>query len=166
MPKVNCKICGNIFYVKPSHQKLGWGKYCSISCRSKSQIKGKLKKCSSCSKNILRSPAQQKNSKSGKFFCTKACQTKWRNSLFIGEKHSNWINGNSSYRNLMIRNKTKRQCVLCKTIDIRILSVHHIDHDRSNNKISNLTWLCLNCHYLVHHHSKLDEMVKKGKFEV
>jgi 5-methylcytosine-specific restriction endonuclease McrA len=33
-----------------------------------------------------------------------------------------------------------------------ILEVHHIDKNRKNNELSNLTVLCPNCHSLVHRH--------------
>lgn len=32
----------------------------------------------------------------------------------------------------------------------KILGVHHIDHDRNNNALSNLAVLCANCHSLAH----------------
>lgn len=75
MPQVNCKICEKEFYIKPSHQIRGWGKYCSIKCRSNAQLLGKAVLCSTCNKEIYRSPKLLVRSKSGKFFCSKSCQT-------------------------------------------------------------------------------------------
>lgn len=155
MPKVNCKICDSEFYVKPSHFKKGWGKYCSVNCRHKSQFKGNMVKCSHCDKETYKSLASQKRSKSGKFFCNKKCQTIWRNKvLYTGENHSNWKSGIRTYRNILKRSKTKEECNICKTDDKRILVVHHIDKNRNNNKLENLVCLCHNCHYLVHHHNE------------
>jgi predicted HNH restriction endonuclease len=31
-----------------------------------------------------------------------------------------------------------------------VLAVHHVDQNRTNNKVTNLAWLCHNCHHLVH----------------
>lgn len=157
----NCQICSKSLVVKPSHAKLGWGKYCSISCRTKSQLRGKQVPCYLCGRSIYRSLRMIQRSKSGNHFCSKSCQTLWRNSLYSGENHVNWINGISAYRKLLQRSGRKEFCQLCGITEKRILSAHHIDHKRSNNKVENLTWLCFNCHYLVHHDSELDLKVRK-----
>lgn len=160
MPIIQCKICRELFYVKPSHVKKGWGKYCSISCRSKSQLNGKNLKCFVCNKTIYRTKTSIKKSKSNKFFCSKKCQTKWRNSIFIEDKHSNWTSGVSSYKHILKRH-IKPKCVLCGTNDNRVLICHHVDHNRYNNKINNLTWLCCNCHQIVHKDALVDDRIKK-----
>lgn len=164
MPNVKCLVCTTEFYIKPSHQKRGWGKYCSIACRTKSQFKGKYTNCFICDKKIYRSPRDFKNSDSGNFFCSKSCQTIWRNKiLFIGENHSNWKDGKSVYRRILKATGKEQLCTLCKIDDTRVLVVHHRDKDRKNNTIANLIWLCHNCHYLVHHDTseqkRLDNMV-------
>ncbi len=156
-----CKKCGKEFLVKPSQLKYGWGKYCSRQCTHKSQIKGEFFKCFICNKELYKSPAKQRHSKSHKFFCSKSCQIIWRNSFFSGDKHANWNGGSTTYRNILKNSNKKQMCILCKNDNINVLSAHHIDHNRKNNKISNLTWLCLNCHYLVHHNQDLDNKIKK-----
>ena len=50
----------------------------------------------------------------------------------------------------MKRSHTPKVCTLCQITDVRVMAVHHIDEDRTNNKIENLVWLCHNCHHLVH----------------
>lgn len=41
----HCEMCGKAMTVRPYILKLGWGKYCSLSCRAKSNIKkGKLRR--------------------------------------------------------------------------------------------------------------------------
>ena len=57
--------------------------------------------------------------------------------------------------------KTGRRCICkrCGLDDKRVLAVHHIDQNHFNNKPENLTWLCQNCHFLVHH-----DKVEKQKF--
>ena len=52
----------------------------------------------------------------------------------------------------------KVYCSLCGSIDN--LLIHHIDHDRKNNDISNLIVLCKKCHQ--EHHTKRDP--KTGKY--
>lgn len=163
MPKTTCIICNKLFYAKPSHIKKGWGKYCCIECRTKGQFTGKNIKCFICNKEVYKQLKEIRKSKSGKHFCGKSCQTIWRNKyLFSGKNHTNWINGESSYREVLKRAGITRICSLCHTTDFRILVVHHKDKNRKNNSIENLMWLCHNCHYLVHHFgnekSKIDKM--------
>jgi hypothetical protein len=151
---VICSNCEVQFYAKPSWLKNDFGKYCSRSCAHQAQKKGQLFACSTCQKQVYKSLKDQARSKSGKFFCSKSCQTVWRNArLYIGENHANWTGGESSYRQGMLASKRPLVCARCSTDDKRILAVHHKDKDRLNNRFSNLIWLCHNCHYLVHHFS-------------
>lgn len=150
MPYKQCSICSKDFYVKPSHLKLGYGKFCSKECKNKAQRKGHLIICDICGQESWKQPKALKNSKSGKFFCSKTCQTKWRNKYYSGELHANWCGGESTYQKIMAENKIKPFCRMCKEKDKRVLIIHHKDCNRKNNVISNLIWLCRNCHYLVH----------------
>jgi len=150
MPQVKCKICDKEFYVKPSHQKLGYGKYCSRNCQRKGQVKGKYVLCEFCGKEIWRIPRDIKRSKSNKFFCSKSCQTKWRNKLFSGNKHANWKGGEYTYHRIMREHNIRAICSRCGIDDKKVLVIHHKDHNRKNNNIDNLVWLCRNCHYLTH----------------
>ena len=161
MPITDCLICRTEFYIKPSHQKKGWGKYCSSSCRAKAQLNGKYVFCYICNKQIYRSQKDLRSSNSGKFFCGKSCQTIWRNTiLFTGENSANWIHGRSVYRKILERTNKDKICALCKANDFRVLIVHHKDKNRKNNNIDNLVWLCHNCHYLVHHYSDEQNKLK------
>lgn len=151
MPIVECKICYKKFYGKPFFLKQGHAKFCSDKCMRVSRKTGKMVNCHSCGKEVYKTQKALNGSKSGTYFCTKSCQTKWRNSVFIGSKHANWKNGKHSYRSVMSRNKVPKICKLCKNEDSRVLIVHHLDHNRENSDLSNLIWLCCNCHFLVHH---------------
>ena len=150
MPEVKCKICGKNFHAKPSWLKRGHGKYCSMLCKRESQKNGKVVKCFICSKDTYKRGKALVHSKSGKYFCTKSCQTKWRNAHFHGAEHPNYKDGLYAYRSVLVRNKVMAVCLRCKTTDKRILAVHHIDQNRKNNTLKNLTWLCHNCHHLIH----------------
>ncbi len=153
MPLIrNCKLCDTKFETKPSAVANGCGKYCSRECGHKAQRKGKDMECYLCGKYSYKSKTNLGRSKSGKFFCSKSCQTKWRNQEFAGPKHANWKGGRASYRELLERNNIPKICNLCKIGDERVMSAHHIDRNRKNNCVENLAWLCHNCHHLVHHH--------------
>lgn len=155
MPQVKCKRCKKEFYAKPNWLRKGLGKYCSRICCYESRKKGKHIKCFICNKITYKSPKNLARSKSGKYFCCKSCQTIWRNSMvFIGKNHSNWKNGQTTYKKVLLQSNKKRICILCKENDTRLLAAHHIDENRKNNDVNNLIWLCHNCHFLVHHYKK------------
>lgn len=151
MPIQICRTCSVNFYAKPFLIKKGWGKYCSSKCQYLGRRKGRNICCYVCNKEVYRNRKALTQSKSGNYFCGKSCQTKWRNSEFIGPKHANWRHGGACYKSVLTRNNVSKMCNLCKTTDERLLAVHHIDRDHKNNKLENLAWLCHNCHHLVHH---------------
>ncbi len=153
MPIVRCKLCARPFYAKPSWLKRGVGKYCSAACQHEGKKNGKMVACFICGKEAYKQLRALKHSKSKKYFCSKSCQTKWRNAEFIGPKHSNWKSGKHAYKTVLKRHKVPQICKLCKTSDWRVLATHHINGEHTNNKISNLAWLCHNCHFLVHHYN-------------
>lgn len=145
-----CEVCSTQFKTKPFFVQQGWGRYCSKKCQYQGVKKGESRQCHECSKEIYRAPRMIERSKSGKYFCSKSCQTRWRNQLYTGEKHSNYVDGESSYRSVLSRAGVKKYCRLCKTEDKRVIAVHHVDKNRKNNKVENLVYLCHNCHHLVH----------------
>lgn len=150
MPYLKCKICKNELYVKPSHQKMGYGKYCSIDCKHLAQRKGKYVICEVCGKEVWKMPKAIKHSKSGKYFCNKSCQALWRNKFYSGKLHPNWKGGEYVYPKIMKKYNIPPICKKCGISDKRVLLIHHLDHNRKNNTIKNLIWLCRNCHYLIH----------------
>lgn len=157
MSVIGCKICSENFYAKPSSIKNGHGIFCSNKCRYEDMRKGTMINCYLCKKESYKKKSKLKSSKSGKFFCSKNCQTRWRNQLYVGPKHANWINGMHAYRSVLKRNNIFAICKLCNTTDKSVLVTHHIDHNRKNNKVANLVWLCHNCHHLVHNQKGFHE---------
>ena len=151
MPIVSCNTCSKEFYVKPYWIKIGYGKYCSSKCQYEGRKSGKIVKCFTCNKEVYKTVNALRLSKSKKYFCTKSCQTKWRNTEFVGSKHANFIDGSSTYKTILNRHNIPKLCAICGIKDKRVLAVHHIDHNHKNNDLKNLSWLCHNCHFLVHH---------------
>ncbi len=151
MPWLKCLNCSKDFYAKPRHIKIGWGKYCSQPCSFEQMRTGKIFTCEVCGKNIYRSKLEIKRSRNGRFFCNKSCFAIWKNAhILLGEKNGNWKGGENSYRQIMLRNDIKPICANCGINNVKVLVTHHIDQIRKNNMVSNLQWLCRNCHYLVH----------------
>lgn len=151
MLTITCQTCSSKFDIKPSRLKTG-GKYCSRKCWHKANRPGKTVACSTCGKETYKQRKALRASKSGKFFCGRSCQTKWRNVEFSEDKHANWKGGTHAYRRKMLQSNKRQECGLCRIQDIRILAVHHLDENRKNNHIDNLVWLCHNCHHLIHHY--------------
>ncbi|MFZ2975328.1 MAG: HNH endonuclease [Candidatus Moraniibacteriota bacterium] len=162
MVQIKCNVCKKEFYAKPSQIKNGLGKYCSRECHHVKLKTGKIVSCYICKKQTYKSGKALKGSKSKKYFCSKSCQTKWRNSMvFIGKNHTNWKGGRFTYRNIISRSNVPKVCTICDEKDTRVLLVHHMDVDNKNNKLDNLIWLCHNCHFLVHHYAKEKENINK-----
>ena len=150
MLRRTCRQCGKNFLIKPSLVKRGGGKYCSSLCHYQGAQKRVLKHCDTCGAETFKKPTQIKRSKSGKYFCNKSCQTIWRNSHFHCPEHPNYVNGRHAYRSVLDRHHIVAMCRRCKTTDRRVLAVHHIDQNRTNNRVENLAWLCHNCHHIIH----------------
>lgn len=162
MPQSFCKFCKKEFYIKPSWLLKGHGKYCSRRCCYQGERGGKEVECFICKISTYKSPQQLRRSKSGKYFCSKSCQTVWRNTIvFIGPRPTNWKDGEHTYRGIMLRSRVPQICKRCGLNDKRVLAVHHIDKNRKNNEVNNLAWLCHNCHFLIHHDKE-----EWGKFMV
>ena len=154
MPEVCCKLCNKSFYTKPFSLRKGYGVYCSRACYYASVQKGRNVLCEICRISIYRGFKQLDRSKSKKYFCSKSCQTVWRNQQYIGSRHKLWKGGwNIKYRKILLNSGGKPLCLLCHEKDEKIVVVHHIDENRSNNSVRNLVWLCRNCHHLVHYDS-------------
>jgi hypothetical protein len=151
MPEVNCRTCGRAFVVKPNRLRRGWGAYCSKPCQYRGQVTGETKKCDYCGKDVYRKQADLRKSTSGRHFCDRRCRCAWANTQRARENHPNWTNGQATYRTALLRSSQEPLCGRCGLTDPRVLAVHHLDGDRANNDLRNLTWLCHNCHYLVHH---------------
>ena len=152
MPHVNCIFCKKLFYAKPHWLRKGWGKYCSSFCQHRASKNGRIVACFICREKVYRQKRFLKRSESKKYFCSRGCQLRWRHSIFVGPEHANWRHGGNAYKDIMMRRKVPPVCKLCSQKDSQILMVHHLDHDRKNNELSNLCWLCHNCHFLVHHY--------------
>ncbi len=154
MEDIICEICGKKSKRKRSQIKLAAKHYCSRFCSEKGRKKGKIIECCVCKKLVYKKLKDLNLSKSGKYFCSHVCCNIWVGEQQRAENHPNWASGKASYKKLLIRTDSLKECVLCKKNDIRILCVHHLDKNRENNKIKNLIWLCRNCHFLVHNYKK------------
>ena len=69
-----CLWCKKDFFITPSMDKRGAGKFCSRKCQRSAPGKSKLLKCQTCGKEFSRAPSQLKHAK--RYFCSKQCRYK------------------------------------------------------------------------------------------
>lgn len=99
--------------------------------------------CAYCEKELHRSPSDIKASITKLFYCSRECGNRHKNQL--REESGEWDNTTNYRRTAFLAQEHK--CVVCGwDEDERILEVHHIDENRTNNLTDNLIILCPTCH--------------------
>lgn len=83
--------------------------------------------------------------------CSRACSNTFFRS---GDNHPNWKE--NAYRTTCF-NVHKKECIICK--EYKIVEVHHLDSNKSNNSIFNLIPLCPTHHK--YWHSKYRILIEK-----
>lgn len=115
---------------------------------------GQTQPCAHCGQPVYRPSCQLRKSKTSLYFCNRSCRASYFNKDRSGENHPNWKDGGNTYRNILSRSGATSICRRCGLTDARVLAVHHLDGDRSNNAVENLVWMCHNCHFLIHHYPR------------
>lgn len=78
----------------------------------------------------------------------RTCSYSCSNTFFrSGENNPNWKEASTQYRTKCFEYH-KKECIICK--EEKVVEVHHIDEDRSNNDIFNLVPLCPTHHKYWH----------------
>ena len=159
----NCLYCQAEFKAPNKEIARGYGKFCSIKCNGKYKSEHTIKKtsnviCANCDKSFYKSKSRLQNSKSGLFFCCRACKDHAQKIGGLSEiqpPHYGSSNGLNGYRKLAF-DSYENKCMDCGYNQyIEVLQVHHIDYNHDNNKINNLIILCPTCHYTRHFISKI-----------
>ena len=130
-----CKECGNVF--TPAAQ---CNLYCSAECLAKSMQK---------SRKVIMDRYRLKQ-------CRQVGVGKG-NAQGRGESHHSYKSGIKGFSKRKLDSMDSHGCEECHTDLTEIIktsrykwTVHHIDHDRSNNDLSNLRLLCKRCHQITH----------------
>lgn len=150
--KIDCDNCGKEFLKAKRFMGKSKRNFCSPRCLNESHKKERVfVNCFYCGKEKKITEYRFKITKTKKFFCNKKHQQLAQFSHNGIDYHCNYKDGLSSYRDVAFR-AFSHKCELCSyEEDLRILEVHHIDHNRSNNKPENLMILCPNCHAKITH---------------
>jgi hypothetical protein len=152
---VQCTQCGKEVNKKPAELKK-YKPFCNQKCAKAYKRIGINTICYTCGKSCYKSPYQQKKSTSGNLFCSRACSTVHNNQQRLADRH--WAFKGNDYRKLAIEHyglkcQTGEDCPLSSIDNLPsfMYDVHHIDEDRSNNRIENLIVLCVWCHKAHHY---------------
>jgi len=163
-----CESCHQPFKAPLKEINRGNGKYCCRSCAASHQKrlckpKEPNVECAYCGIRFYKNKSKKKVSRSGLFFCCrehKDLAQRLGGIEAIQPDHYNTGDGHSSYRVVALR-ALPHVCNRCGwEKHPEALLVHHIDHDRSNNDVSNLEILCPNCHVIEHRYPHLLDLVE------
>ncbi len=142
--KKKCAYCNQDFLVRKVWADTA--KYCSRKCMGLAQRKKIKLTCAYCGHSFERPESKLSNSRSGLYFCCREHKDLAQRINGIKQIQPFHYGGGADYRNLAFR-YLPNKCNRCGyNANPKILQVHHIDHDRSNNNIGNLEILCPNCH--------------------
>lgn len=161
---VNCSTCDKPFQIW--RYLLRFEKhFCSKECRSVGRREPKGAQvtliCAWCKKvyikrrgQIIQNERRRTTAKQSYPYCSPECQAKGLMYLYSPDERSGYVDGRS-LDNLYhppvgwkefsrkIKQRDHFACRLCGST--KKLVVHHIDHDRENNDLSNLITLCSSC---------------------
>lgn len=133
-------------------------KFCSIKCAARFvQAKKEKVSCDLCGELFCTRPSRKNRTKHGFHFCSRKCKEKAQSlttsqqdtERFSPLRPGHYGSGKSGYRKKAFESLDPR-CEDCGLDFIPVLTVHHRDGDRKNNKLTNLAVLCWNHHVLRH----------------
>ena len=145
-----CETCGDEFYVMPSHVKKSVEngtriRFCSMKCYvrtgDKNPFWGRRHSAESVKKMVAHPD---------------------RPRFLAGDLNPNFVKYGAEFGFRGSRARWWREhllkeigkCEECGFSDKRILTLHHVDRDRSNNVRENVKLLCWNCHATDHFEAK------------
>lgn len=136
-----CQECGAAFVAIKYHRHVQ--EFCSRRCANLSRNPHVVKVCTYCGIEYRITEYRAANTVTK--FCSHSCRlAEW------AKQRREHPTKNSKYRATAYEDHG-RKCTRCGYDTVpQILIVHHIDHDRTNQRPENLTVLCPNCHAVEH----------------
>jgi len=162
----NCLHCGKDF-LRAKKGKIS-RRFCSVECGNVSRRNQVELKCFVCERLYTRVPSKAYGrSKNNVNFCSNTCKYAAQTLDFPNApalpKHYGTSDGRSANyrRRHSSQEKLKNGCG-CGEKRIYLLTIHHIDGDRSNNSQDNLECVCGNCHLIRHLYFKDGSWIYKS----
>lgn len=154
-----CPICNQQFNAPLREVNRGNARVCSRKCGyissslTKTKIHDPNVTCKYCNKEFYIPPSKLKNSRSGLYFCCRSHKDLAQRISFgmteLWPDHYK-TGGHTKYRKQALQHYGE-MCQLCNYDEYpAVLQVHHIDHNRMNNALSNLLVCCPTCHMVQH----------------
>ena len=147
-----CSYCENTFYAYHTYPQPP--KFCSTSCMAKHRYKYNWMKCKclTCGNEFTRKKTHYKASK--KHFCKLSCYVR------LGADNPNWKNGtqmNNGYKCIRIGRRYffEHRYIMAKHLKRPLRQkeiVHHINHNKLDNRLKNLQVMTISDHMKLHQH--------------
>ena len=143
-----CKVCGNEFSVKSSDHRIRSGKeikYCSHKCAGKGITKKQIVNCKECGKEIYTTRHK---------FCCHECATNYRKKHYEHKVYKEkgyfvrYISGYNKKGNAKIHRLVMEEHLGRKLKPNEV--VHHINEDRTDNRLENLQLMTRGEHSRLH----------------
>jgi len=134
--KRECGFCEKEYITTVEHSK-----YCSPKCRDRMRPSRQPRGCHQ--KPIECLFCEEEFLSKGRSLTQKFCSRQCSGMFLIATGDLNYV-----YKALIF---FENKCNRCGIDDDKVLCVHHIDHDRKNNDLSNLEIVCANCHHKHHY---------------
>ena len=153
-----CKHCKESFKFEKLSEKANHSRWCDSNPSRDTWIKGRgttskfgeikefVVECKTCRSLFSVNEREKLFPSRNQYFCSRSC---------ANNRKEWWDKNATHYRNITFKNWPMK-CAICD-FD-RIVAVHHLDHDHSNNDLKNLIPLCPNHHEMAH--SKFYDEIK------
>lgn len=157
MVTCTCQRCGKTFERYPSQVKQG-GTFCSRECQKFKT--GVYRKCEVCGTDFYM-PKSRAAHDAGRF-CSRKCKGRWMSDsgCFTGERNPSWKGGRfieATNGYVYVRREGRyvgeHRIVMEQHLGRRLLSeeyVHHLNGDRTDNRIENLDVASVSEHFHKH----------------
>lgn len=145
--EIICDHCGSTFL--KAINRVSDKNYCTVECAHHARTNRVVVTCSGCHTDIQRARNELTKSKSGLYFCSRSCKDEAQRIGGIKEIQPPHYGTktNRVYRDIAFTHY-KPECVICG-FD-KVIHVHHIDGNHTNDCPSNLIPLCPNHHGMAH----------------
>jgi hypothetical protein len=154
--KKHCEYCKLPFDAPVREHKRGRARFCTLRCAARSHQANIAAPppncvCAHCGIKFHKPPSKVANSKSGLVFCCRAHKDTAQRIGGIAQIMPKHYGTDNAYRRRAFATYP-HVCSDCSWDKYsRVLVVHHIDGDHSNNDLDNLKLVCPTCHSVAHY---------------